>query len=159
MDTNGFRYFKKEIPDNPLFLPTGAKVDFQFFDPEGFGFLQTADEFVIAELDRAISRRVGGVVESSVEEYDEFQKKKAEQPLGRLSRPEREAVTAQTLNRFRFRSNGTHDAAVRAAADSRGIALPPAARTAVQHPIPERLEVPTEFPTLGSAVLPNPPPK
>lgn len=149
METNGHRFFKKEIPSNPLFLPSGAKVDFQYFDPEGFGFIQTTDEFIITELDRAMARRVGGVVESTQEEYDEFIKKKADQPLGRLSRPEREAVTAQTLNRFRFQPNGSRAVATPAAVS--GIAN----RPPVSHPMPERLEVPTEFPMLGSAVLPD----
>lgn len=152
METNGHRFFKKEIPSNPLFLPSGAKVDFQYYDPEGFGFIQTTDEFIITELDRAMARRVGGVVESTQEEYDEFIKKKADHPLGRLSRPEREAVTAQTLNRFRFQPNASRAGAAAAAGVNPAM---PGSRPPVSHPTPERLEVPTEFPMLGSAVLPN----
>lgn len=62
------RYFSKEIPENPIRLSNGVPLRFEF--------LATEDTNLQAELDMAISRSVGGVVEINAAEYDELLKKK-----------------------------------------------------------------------------------
>lgn len=55
------RYFKKEIPSNPLYLPNGKRAPFKI--SKGVGILATNDEVLLSELDKVIARRVGGVIE------------------------------------------------------------------------------------------------
>lgn len=51
------RYFKKEIPSNPLYLPNGKRLVFRS------GVLATNDAHLLEELDKVLARQIGGVVE------------------------------------------------------------------------------------------------
>ncbi len=62
------RYFTKELPEMPLRLSNGV--------PLKFDLLATDDMNLLAELDSAIMRGVGGVAEVPKEEYDVLLKKK-----------------------------------------------------------------------------------
>lgn len=135
---NGFHIFKKEIPDNPIFLPTGQKVDFEIANPNDYGFIRTDNTFIISELTKATQRRIGGVVPSNDAEYQEFLKKKQDWPSGRPSPRDRESVSAKTFNRFRAQRRPIPAV----------VAPAVVAGNRVQHPTPEPLEVPV-FPTLG----------
>lgn len=55
------RFFKKEIPSNPLYLASGKRAP--FLTVKGVGLLSTDDKALLDELDRLIFRRIGGVVE------------------------------------------------------------------------------------------------
>jgi len=70
------RYFLKEKLSRPLYLPNGAKAPFESVGGD-YGLIQTTDEYVIKELDKAVKMHVGGVVPLTAEEFDEWQKKKA----------------------------------------------------------------------------------
>jgi hypothetical protein len=73
------RYFRKELPRSPLYLPNGARIE---FDPisDGYGYYHTSHGYEIAELLKAISSGRGGVSEISKAEWDEYLKKKGETP-------------------------------------------------------------------------------
>lgn len=87
------KYYLKELVNQPLFLPSGAKVPFE--DVGGtYGILAAEDSGLIAELDKAVKNHIGGVMSLTKEQYDEWAKKKETLPssLG-LPRPrERESL-------------------------------------------------------------------
>src|ERR1043165_9747981 len=61
------RYYRKELANNPIMLSNGVPLRFEF--------LATDDCNLQAELDMAMSRHVGGVVEITQAEYDDLLKK------------------------------------------------------------------------------------
>lgn len=71
------RYWKKEIPETPFYLPIGKAIQWDFV-VDDLGWLATDDGYINAELIRARAARVGGVIEVSAEEYAEALKKKAD---------------------------------------------------------------------------------
>lgn len=62
------RYFKKELPSNPLYLPSGRRAPFKL-SKAGVGLLVTNDSKLLAQLDIMVSRRVGGLIEIDEKEY------------------------------------------------------------------------------------------
>lgn len=70
------KFFKKEIPETPLYLSVGKPLNFEFVDINGFGYLATDDGFIIKELYTCISRGTGGVTEISEDEWLLFQAQK-----------------------------------------------------------------------------------
>jgi hypothetical protein len=69
------KYYSKTLPKTPLMLPKG-KFKFEEF-PDGYGYLSTANEMLIAALSDLISRNIGGVKEITQEVYEEAIKKNA----------------------------------------------------------------------------------
>lgn len=65
------RYFKKELPDNPVYC---------LGQPFRFDFLATEDAVLISELDKCIRKQMGGVIAITKEEYEEELKKKEASP-------------------------------------------------------------------------------
>lgn len=61
------RFFKKEIPHSPLYLPNGRRAPFK--TSNGVGILATNDDHLLAELDKVLKRRVGGVIEIGEHDY------------------------------------------------------------------------------------------
>lgn len=62
------RYFKKEMPQSPLFLPNGRRAPFRTVKA-GVGILATNDLPLLTELDKVLSRRIGGVIEIQEDDY------------------------------------------------------------------------------------------
>lgn len=75
------KYYKKELVSNRLALPNGKRVGFTQIDGTDTGVLATEDEGLIAELDKAIASRRGGVIEIDLQTYEELKKN----PLARPS--------------------------------------------------------------------------
>lgn len=75
------RYFKKELPGTPLYLPIGKPIQFDGVDYD-YGFYATNNGYEIAELLKCIQRKSGGVSEITEAEYNEWLKKKQAMPLG-----------------------------------------------------------------------------
>lgn len=69
------KYFKKELPKNPLFSASGEQIRFDFISPN-IGFMQTEDPALITELEKCIAQKRNGVLPCTEEEFAEFQKKK-----------------------------------------------------------------------------------
>lgn len=67
------RYFLKELLSNKLYLPNGARVQFEDAGDDT-GILATQDAYVISELDRAIQRQVGGVSSIDQAQYEDLKK-------------------------------------------------------------------------------------
>lgn len=135
------RYFKKEIPTNPLSLPDGRKIRFLYDDPQDYGYYATDDGYYIAELESAIARHVGGVLPSTEAEYAEFEQKKRESPSPGSHRQERDLLSAQT---FRFLRNQRIQVLGAGAEDATNGA-------AKVEPPPQPLQVVERFPLLGPA--------
>lgn len=75
------RYFKKElVKGNPLYLANGRKAPFEDVGGDN-GFLATDDGWVTQQLEAAIQRGVGGVLEISFEQFEDQKKN----PSGRRS--------------------------------------------------------------------------
>jgi hypothetical protein len=136
------RYFKKELPTNPLSLPDGRKIHFLYNDPNDYGWFRTEDGYYIAELDNAINRRVGGVLNSDEAEYAAFEQKKSESPSTSSPRRERELLSAQMFHSLRNQKVQVLGAGAEAA--GAGVAKPPP-------PPPQPLQVVDRFPLLGTA--------
>lgn len=64
-------FWKKEIPQTPVYLSSGRKVTFDTVDGVT-GYTITADPAVTAELNACVARGIGGVSSASKEEYDAF---------------------------------------------------------------------------------------
>lgn len=84
-------YFKKEVPQTPVYLQNGAKLVFDTADGIT-GFTLSADPGIIAQLQRCVSKGIGGVQPASQDEYGEFLKKKAILPHGQPPREWREEI-------------------------------------------------------------------
>jgi len=83
------RYFLKELVSNKLFLPNGARVPFEDVGDDT-GILATSDGFIISEMEKAIHRHVGGVIEIDQAQYEDL-KKNPRKPARSLNyRDERE---------------------------------------------------------------------
>lgn len=62
------RYFKKEIPENHLYLPNGRRCPFRV-SKSGVGILATNDQGLVGELDKVLARHAGGLIEIPELEY------------------------------------------------------------------------------------------
>lgn len=82
MDT---RYFMKELPDSAIYLSTGQ--------PLKFDLMETADAWLISELDAAANAHVGGVIRITKAEYELALKKKQLENLRNNSRPFRQELS------------------------------------------------------------------
>lgn len=82
-NTMSSRYYRKEIPTQPLYLPTGSKISFDAIS-DGYGYYATANGYEIAQLMICIREKKGGVVEISEAEYQDYLKKKSETPQFQL---------------------------------------------------------------------------
>lgn len=69
------KYYQKELVSNRLYLKvTGAPVAWEPIGDDQ-GVLATENDIVIKELDQAVARHVGGVIEIDQEQYDSAKKK------------------------------------------------------------------------------------
>lgn len=134
------RYFKKEIPTNRLMLPNGRALNFEYADPNDLGFLKTEDGYIIAELESAIARRVGGVLNSNESEYVAFEQKKSSSPSPSSRQLGQSAISAQLLRSMRVQNVRLGGAAVATNAAPKP-----------QEPPPQPLTVVDRFPRLGPA--------
>jgi len=69
------KFYLKEKISRPLFFPNGAKCPFESVGGD-YGLIQTEDQYITTELDKAVKMHVGGVVPLTKEEYESWQKKK-----------------------------------------------------------------------------------
>jgi len=101
------RYFLKELVSNKLFLPNGARVPFEDVGDDT-GILATSDGFIISEMEKAIHRHVGGVIEIDQAQYEDL-KKNPRKPARSLNyRDEREMRrVVQDLQRQLDAARGT----------------------------------------------------
>ncbi len=86
-------YYLKELISNKLWLrATGAPIT---FEPVGDdqGVLATDNPVIIAELDQAIARHIGGVSVIDQEQYDNFKKKALANPSLLNSLRDRAAIS------------------------------------------------------------------
>lgn len=75
------KYYQKELVSNRLYLrSTGAPVSWEPIGDDQ-GVLATENDVVINELDQAVARHVGGVIEIDQEQYDSAKKKALGSPL------------------------------------------------------------------------------
>jgi len=134
------RYFLKELVKIPLYIPNGATVPFEDIGGN-YGLFQTADPYLIGELDKAIKNRVGGVIPLTEEEFTTWQKKKAASPSSSPSQPsgrqELQPIPFQQLQQLR--------AAGAAAVGSPILASPGQAAQQAQQQKVEPLSIPSAF--------------
>lgn len=148
------KWYKKEIPERKLYLPTGQVAKFEFVDAD-YGYLRTEDENLIKELDKTLGRL--GVLQSNEAEWNEFQKKKSATPLGHFLRREKESITALSIPNLRLSLAGAAAFAAQNANQGqpvgprRGANVPAVVKDS-GHPVAP-LEVPIAFPKLGKAKL------
>lgn len=90
-----FQYYLKELPDQPLFLPSGQKVPWDVIDPET-GVFKTDDAGLIFQLSNAAANRVGGVVRIDEAQYEELKKNRRVAPVN-LPPPERHSLPQAPL--------------------------------------------------------------
>ena len=114
------KYFKKEIPETPLYLSIGKPLTFEYVDQNGFGYLRTDDGFIIEEMNKCISRGTGGVTEISEEEYLLFQAQKKSGSLTSASSRQRQTIGPKNVWR-RNRESVADPAAVSLTAPVVGI--------------------------------------
>lgn len=127
------RYFSKAIPSRPLATPKGTPIVFEKIDDRQPGYLATEDGYLIAELESAIQRRVGGISRSTESEYTAFLNKK--KALASLPPPPPQRGLSALNMQGRIPRNPVVPAA-----------------GAVNQPVqekPPRIEIKTEFPKLG----------
>lgn len=74
------KYYKKELVSNRLALPNGKRVAFVQVGQSDTGVLATEDEGLIAELDKAVAGRRGGVIEIDLQTYEELKKNPTAKP-------------------------------------------------------------------------------
>lgn len=128
------RFFKKEIPEAPVFC---------MGHPLRFDVLETSDPMLVAELDKCVTRGVGGVVSISEEEYQEEIKKKE---LLRLSNSSSKPPHRQELSALRLDARRVVEAVGNPAPKIGQFAkpqVPPAVQRNGHEPMPEPIEVPT----------------
>lgn len=103
------KYYKKELVSNRLALPSGKGVAFVKIDGTDTGVLATEDEGLIAELDKAVAARRGGVVEIDLPTYEELKKNPLAKPT------QIKSLSAQSLKQLlNQRPNPNADQAVAA---------------------------------------------
>lgn len=93
-------YFKKEIPETPVYLPVGKAITFEAIDRD-YGYLATNDGYVIDQLQKLISSRRGGVSEITQAEYEEWVQKKTQLSLQPLQPRQRTTIGPQGRNQLR----------------------------------------------------------
>lgn len=74
------KYYKKELVSNRLALPNGRRVNFTVVGDSDTGVLATEDPELIKELDQAVAKRRGGVIEIEAEVYDGLKKNPLAKP-------------------------------------------------------------------------------
>lgn len=75
------RFFKKEMPSCPLYLPNGRRAAFKTVK-SGVGILASNEEHLLSELDKVLKRHVGGLIEISESEYLQLRDKRPPQKNG-----------------------------------------------------------------------------
>lgn len=96
------RYFLKELVSTPLYLSNGAAIKWEPA-PGDQGLLVTENAGLIKELETAIRRRVGGVIEIDAERYEREKKNSqstAESNLSSLSATDARKLIAQLQARL-----------------------------------------------------------
>lgn len=68
------KFYKKELVSNRLALPNGRAVAFEQIGGTDSGVLATTDPGLIAELDKAVAARRGGVVSITEQQYQDLKK-------------------------------------------------------------------------------------
>lgn len=142
------KYYQKELPESAVYVK-GA--------PLKFDLLQTQDPSLIEELDRCVSRGVGGVISITEAQYQEELKKKelesssrhsSNQPRGRqeLSAPSARHV-AEAIDRTKSLVNGGMFAGPQRDKNSSPVS---------GRPMPEPILVPS--PNEFSGIFTKPPP-
>jgi len=81
------KFFKKEIPSRPLYLPIGKPLTFEHYD-DNYGYLKTDDGYIVDQLMQCIASSQGGVSEVTEAEYLDWLKKKNNQTLPQLRQRE-----------------------------------------------------------------------
>jgi hypothetical protein len=69
------RYYRKSVPQTPIYLQSGHKLRFDTSDGVT-GYTLTQDPILIAQLEGFISRHIGGLGRATREEYEAFVKTK-----------------------------------------------------------------------------------
>lgn len=85
------RYYRKEIPEIPVYLPIGKPLLFDAQDRD-YGYLKTNDGYIIGEIAKLIATGKGGIEETTEEAFEEFLKKKASSTQQQVL-PERRRTT------------------------------------------------------------------
>ena len=78
------RYFKKELPGTPIFLPVGKAIRFEV-GWDQMGYYATNNGYEVAELLKCAEQQKGGISEITQEQFEEAQKKTREQGPNRSS--------------------------------------------------------------------------
>ena len=92
------KYWKKEIPKNPIQFSIGRAIPFEYIDYD-YGYYATDNGWEIIELNKAAMNGSGGVSEISKDEYDAWLKKKASAPsLSALPRQRQQIVPQAKRN-------------------------------------------------------------
>lgn len=82
-------YFLKELVSNPFLGPEGKQVQFEVLGQD-FGVIALqpgTDDLLIASLREANKRRIGGIVEISLTEYEQKKKEFPYKPFGTQLEP------------------------------------------------------------------------
>lgn len=96
------RYFLKELVSSPLYLSSGAQLKWESAVNDQ-GILATEDGYILSQLDSAIRRRVGGVLEIDQARYEQEKKNSentAESDLSSLSANDARKVIAKLQARL-----------------------------------------------------------
>jgi hypothetical protein len=120
-------YFRKSLPQTLVQLSNGKRFRFEQF-PDGYGYLTTSDESLIADFRKCIQDRKFGISEISLEDYDAAIKKNAttsppEKPQLRSSAPK--LVNMWPPHRRQQAPTQAQEAAAAASADKRKVASAP----------------------------------
>lgn len=131
------RWYYKELPENQLWLSSGARFTFEW--------LETSDAWLISELDAAIANQIGGVIAITKEQYDEGIKKKSEVKSPN-SLPRR-----QEINPLQHQFNMSPRGFPGARAVAGGVRSQPVAVPAAELPDPLQVPDPSQFkmPSVG----------
>lgn len=84
------KFFKKEIPTRPLYLPIGRPLQFEHYDDD-YGYLKTEDGYIVDQLMQCIANGSGGVSEVTEAEYLDWLKKNSN-GTSRLQPRQRESI-------------------------------------------------------------------
>lgn len=68
------KYFKKSVPDTPVYIPNGGRINFTKVD-NLTGCFATDNSNLISILDDCVKNGRGGVVEIDAQEYEQLKKK------------------------------------------------------------------------------------
>lgn len=137
------RYFHKEIADTPLYLPKGVRIPFNRLS-DGNGIWASDNPDVLAEMDKAIAKHIGGLSEITAAQHAELLKKKTGQVSRTALLQDQQFNPPQPLSPFqRGLGNQPFNPPVeRVAAVAAGV---PQVRDTTEKPEPLRVPQPSEF--------------